>query len=151
MAEQRKPMTQPPPFPWKKGKQKGYTAFSLEVTVCQDDNGWVFSVHDAASEEDSQIISGLPNHGVEQIAYALLTEALRRELYVEVLLALTQDRELVSQWTTGDPPRKQEIEHMLTNACVSIITKTMGKMVPDLAKEVLTMMADDGRSSSNGS
>jgi len=64
---------------------------AVEVEVCRDAEGRVFSSHGLQSDEDVQIALSWPSGGQEQVGFALLTEAVRREALLEILLVLSKD------------------------------------------------------------
>jgi len=137
-------VTQSPPKPWVKGKQPTYTAFQLVVNICQDGDGNVWCDHDFASQADGELALGLQSGGAPQVAHALLTEAVRREVFLCALIELGKDPEYLAQWMAADEGNKQLIQSKLGYAARTTITKTLEKMVPGAVAEVLAMMADQG-------
>lgn len=77
-------------IPWEVGEHEGYKGLAVEVHVCQDDLGRVYSGQ-RMSEESKEIARGMKSGGEEQIAYCLAQEAIRREAFLECLVKL-QDR-----------------------------------------------------------
>lgn len=131
-------------MPWKKGRQEGYTAFSLEVRVCQDDNGMVFSVHDYATEKDRQVAHALVSAGERQTAHALLTEALRRELFVTALARMSAGEDLVTAWREADEDGRRGLEAGLATEARTLLHRTIHKMGPDCAREIFSMLGLSG-------
>jgi len=72
----------------------------------------------------------------------LLTEAVRREVFLCALIELTKDPEFLSRYTAADDDAKAGMEAELGNAAKHVITRTLDKMVPGSVAEVLAMMAD---------
>jgi hypothetical protein len=125
-------MPQSPDKPWTPGKHPTYTAFRLQVNVCQDGDGNVWSDHDFASLADEQVAQGLPQGSIPQVAHALLTEAVRREAFLCALLELGNSPDLLEDTEKAQP----DIERYTTH----VITKALEKMVPGAVAEVLAMM-----------
>jgi hypothetical protein len=132
----------PPPTPWEKGAQKGYTAFSLTVDVCEDEFGRVWSGHSFESDTDEETALQLKNGGAPQVAYALLTEAMRREVFVLMLMRMSQDPEFLQQWRDADEEVKRGLEAELGFAARQVMTDTLSKMVAGVGREILTMLSE---------
>ena len=140
MSEQDQEGYQPPPRPWKKGVHQTYKALVLEVHVCQDETGRVWSSNSFQGSEDEQTALKMPQGGTEQVAYALLTEALRREVFVDALVHLSRDPQFLVHYVAGDPETREEMEEHLTRAAREVMFTTMEKMGTAPAKEVLDLM-----------
>jgi len=81
-----------PPLPWKKGQQEHYATVVVEVEVCRvNDTGHVFSTHHVQGQEYQEILMTWPSGGQEQVAFALLTEACRREAVLDFLVQMSND------------------------------------------------------------
>ena len=135
-------MSQSPSKPWKKGEQPGYTAFQLVVNICQDADGNVWSDHDFLTPEDHTISIALPQGGAPQIAHALLSEAVRREAFLCVLVELTKDREFMAKWMGAGDAAKDQMETGLRAAVEQVVSQTLAKMASGAVPEVLAMLAD---------
>ena len=131
----------PPPRPWVKGQQEGYSCAVLEVQVVEDDNGWVFSQLDFQSDDDASTAMGMKGAGVRQVAYALLTESFRREVYLCGLAELSKDPLFVSKYQEASEEERRGLERGLSHAAMVIIMGQAQKMLPDLSREVLGMVA----------
>lgn len=130
---------QSPPKPWLPGKHPTYTSYRLVVNVCEDEHGRVWSDHTFYTEEDAEVAGGTRNGGVEQIAHALLVEALRREAFVDILVRVSKTPGLLSQ-LQGD---QQEAFHKEIEQVVSqVVTQVLPKAVPGVVRGVLHMMLD---------
>jgi hypothetical protein len=133
----------PPPPPWKRGEQQGYKAFHIILEVCSDDEGRVYSSHHFREEFDEQVALTLNNGGVEQIAFAFLTETLRRELFVDMLVQLSGAPDYLERWAKADDTGKEELERGLSHAALSVLSKTQSRLAAGLAKEAFTRLAED--------
>lgn len=134
----------PPQLPWPIGVNPEYTATSLEVHLCEDKTGRVWSYHDFVSPEAEQAASQLRHHGVQQIAYALLTEAIRREVFVVALTELSKNPQMLEDYRRGEAVTRRYTETQLSDAAQLVIQRTLAKMGSDIAREVLAMMTEAG-------
>lgn len=71
---------------WARGKHMDAEVAVLEVYIRRDVHGRILSAHQPASDADAQVLLGWPSGGLEQAAFALLAEAVRREALMDVLL-----------------------------------------------------------------
>lgn len=133
-------MNQSPAKPWLPGKQHSYTSFRVVLNICQDGQGRVWSDHEFLSPEDEAVVLELPQGGVPQIAHALLTEAVRREVFTGVLIRLSQDAKYLTAWLSGDAEKRQAIEGALRDTALHVLTKTCEKMLPGAVSGVLDML-----------
>ena len=74
------------------------------------------------------------------VAHALLTEAIRREAFVCLLVALSRDNDLLSGWAGLNDERKSEITRNLANEVGKVLAATMGPMVLPSVQEALAMI-----------
>lgn len=135
-------MSQSPEKPWVPGTHPTYSAFRLVVNVCQDEHGNVWSDHNFTTPADLEVAGNLPQGGAPQVAHALLTEAVRREVFLCALIELTKDEGFLVRYTAADDEVKARMEAELAIAAKHVITRTLDKMVPGSVSEVLAMMAD---------
>lgn len=124
-------MSQSPRKPWVVGRTPTYTSFRLQVNVCQDGDGNVWSDHGFMEPVDEMISQTLRHGGVQQIAHSLLTEAVRREAFLTTLI-------LISQGKGGVLPSEEQV----TEAVEKVLTATIKKMAPGAAAGVLEMMRE---------
>lgn len=117
----------------------------LEVQVQKDEFGRINSSHDFQTHHDRERSLAWDGCGVNHIAHALLVEAARREAYAATLIRLQQEPDFLSSYREASPEGKTEIEMHLSNAVRTIIHSTLGKLGPDVAREVLTMMLQSVR------
>ena len=132
----------PPPRPWKKGKQEDYSAFTLEVQVCGDSTGRVWSYHEYQSPADEEAALGFPFGGAQQVAYALLTEAYRREVFVDALVELTKNPLLLQAYQDGDSESRKQLEDRLAEASREVMQRTLARMGSDVPREILAMLLE---------
>ena len=130
-------MSQSPNKPWLTGKQPGYTGYRLTVNICEDDLHRVWSDHEFASLEDEKAAFSSPQMGVQQIAHALMTEAVRREAYLDLLLKMTQDPKFLSKWQGADEAGREQVVTELSAITSEVIRGKLIRMVPGLVREML--------------
>ena len=131
----------PPQYPWTKGVTDKYRCFSVDVEIVQTNDGHVFSNHKASGELDEQTISTFPNGGIEQIAFGLLMEAVRRETFIVTLINLTQNEGYIEQYNNSDLEEKISIEVDLAEKVKELLSKNISQMAVPTAKEILHMFA----------
>ena len=132
-----------PPFPWAKGKNPEYAAFVIEVHVCQSKLEQVFSCHFLQDEKDEEVIRDLTSSGQEQIAFGLLTEAIRQEAFVEVLIKLQENPKFLEEFAE-DPANQSGIIQELSTSLSKLFLKLVPDMALDAVKEVFERMLLQG-------
>ena len=137
-------MNRSPDKPWQRGVNPTYTAYRLTVNICQDGHGNVWSDHDFETLEDERIAGEMAQGGAPQLAHALLTEAVRREVFVCALIEQTRDAGFLARWKTASEKEKERMEGDLDHAARHVIGRTLVRMVPGAVAEILAMMADNG-------
>lgn len=126
------PGTAPPPHPWKKGQQGGYSSLILEVAVCRDEFGRVFSAHQLQDELDRQTVMTWPGGGQEAVAFALLLEAARREAILGIILKMSKDPDYLASATASDEARREAIEEL-----AKIVRVQVNRTLRDVAASVV--------------
>jgi hypothetical protein len=91
------PQEGPPPGPWEKGDHDTYSSITLEVKVCRDQHGRIYSMHQLQDELDHTTAMQWRTGGQEQTAFALLVEATRREALLSLLVRLTKDPDVAAK------------------------------------------------------
>ena len=128
----------PPPFPWKDGED--YSAFTIEVHICER-NRHMFSFHEFKTPEDEAVAGKLPSMGEEQIAHALLREALRREAYIQTLIRLQKDKGFLEAYKTAPEDERRKQEKTLAEGISGMLVRTSEKVAPEIAREILAMLS----------
>jgi hypothetical protein len=143
--------TNPPAVLWRKtGNYPDGSVASIEVKVCLDPKGNLWSFNQPMSSKDDGIFSSWKGGGVRAITHAMLTEAVRREAYMCVLAQLTKDGNFVQTYANGDPSIRSAMEVDLARVVRETLEITLPKMIPDAAREVLDMVAkQDGKGPPN--
>jgi hypothetical protein len=136
-------MIQLPESPWKKGKFNDHTTFVLDVLVCevyQEGVRSVYTQHDFQSEQDRELAQGLLSAGEEQIAHALLCNAIRREAFLESLIQMQRDTTVLAKYRDASPEDRRKIELTLAANVSNMLNRTVCKMAPDISREILEML-----------
>lgn len=128
---------QPPDALWEDGPNTAV----LEVRVHQDEDGRVWSVHQFRSPSDEQKAFHWPGGGARQLAYAFLTEALRREAYTSTLVEMSKDKDFLKNYKAADEEAKAQAVAQLSQAIQTILSNTSLKMGDGIAKEILEMLS----------
>lgn len=134
-------MSQSPNKPWLTGKQSGYTGYKILVNICEDDLHRVWSDHEFATPEDQVAAQSTTAGGIQQIAHSLMTEAVRREVYLDVLLTLTQDPAFLDKWVAADAAGQNVIITELSAITCEVLRGKLIKMAPGLVREMLVGFA----------
>jgi len=133
-------MQQPPKFPWVKGVQPDYRSIAIRVAICQDNDHNVWSYSDLEDDTDKQTVTSMNGYGVEQIAFGLLCEAVRREAYLQALIRLTRDSDYIEKFTKGDAGEQSHIRSELGKAIEANLNKSIHSMAQEAAAEILAML-----------
>lgn len=131
---------EPPKRPWHRDAD-GYTFTELTVRVVEDDDGWTFSEHDFATPEDAEATARMRNGGVKQVAFALTTEALRREAFLCLLVEMSKvkDGERLLRVVREDPGFRERVANTVARGALATFMGMAQKMLPDIAREVIDM------------
>ena len=124
---------------WEPGEHPTHTAFEVCVSVSQCKDGALYTTH-AVSEESGELARTLPSNGEEQIAFALLREALRREVFLGLLITQTKDAAFLQKYREGSEDFRKEVEVELVKRAYEQMLRTVVHQAPDIVKEVLRML-----------
>lgn len=134
----------PPKMPWSKDSED-YSTFDIRVSICEKLRKGcreVFSSHDFLSTEDMEVARSLLSLGEEQISFALLVEALRREMYVQCIVEIGQNSsEFLAEYADGDEEKRQEIAEAWGENLYLAVCTNVSKMAVSTAQEVLESLA----------
>lgn len=131
-----------PQMPWKMGVFPDYRAFSIVVEVCQSEEGHVFSTHKMLTKEDEKTCASFPSGGVEQIAFGLLMEAVRREAYIAALIRLTNNPLFLKEFSQSTNEEKAALALKLSKETTDILHKNIGTMVLPSVQEIMEMLTN---------
>ena len=134
-------MPEPPERPWERGRNVDYACFGLTVEVCEDKDGRIWSQQTFETSVDEEVACTLPSGGARQIAQALLLEALRREVFVDILVELSKGEGYITKYIEASDEERQEIEQAVAGAAAKVVAGLLPKMLPAVAREMLEMVA----------
>jgi len=130
-------MSQPPPTPWKKGEYQDHRVFVIEVEVCCNKHGQVFSAHKLQDQDDHKVAMSMSSGGIQESAFALLQEALRREANLQSLICLGS-RPGFKESLQGNS--KEEVVEELAASLTKIITDQTSKLAKPVVQEMIEML-----------
>lgn len=138
-------MTKPPNSLWNRtGDYPDGSTASMEVKICRDPSGYVWSVHKPMSDEDELIFRSWPGFGTRAIAHALLVESTRREMYMCLLAEVTRNNGLIGEYKGGDQATRKLIEEHVSKVAEDNINAVVTKISNEVAKEILDMLLRQG-------
>lgn len=133
-------MANGPERPWEKGLHDGYAMFRLEVDVCVTEDQEVHSDQRPQDQVDVDTMSRLYSYGEQQAIFALLTEALRREAFFEILIRMSDDPKFLDLYLSQDEEGQKITEEEIAEDVIELFGRTVDKMTPSVVKTVLQMM-----------
>lgn len=133
-----------PAYPWKKGVHPEYTCLSLEVEICKDVNGRIYSSHKLASPEDEALAVGW-NGAVSEAANALFTEAFRRESIYQFLLQMSKDPNFLSTLQNASEEQRETLLKEMGTNLETFVTKTTRDISLLCMKEAYKTLTENSR------
>ena len=128
---------EPPPRPWKPGAHPEYTCFRIRVLVAETGEA-IWSDHELEGPEDEAVLSNLLSGGLRQAAYALFTEAMRKEAMYTVLLKLQNDPDFEQRVArTTDPAEVEKIEREIAFVLGQTLLGEIQKNSLAVSREIL--------------
>ena len=124
-----------PPGPWSKGDQGMYSMAVVEVEVCRDAFGRVFSNHHPQEDADKDLVLTWPSGGQEQIAFALLAEASRREALLVMLVQMTKDKAFLSKMLALPEAEREKRMQDMAKALRMQMNRTVARIAEDVIRE----------------
>ena len=134
------PPKAPPPEMSIKGEANGRSTIVMEVYVCNDEFGRVWSFHKPQDTEDEQRSLKWSGGGARQIAYAPLTEAVRREAFASAMVEMSKGPSYLTDYVGADEEKRLEIEKNLGKVVAKVVADTAQKMGEGAAREILNML-----------
>lgn len=131
-----------PPLPWKKGFHKDYTHFVVEVHVAKDTQNQVFSMHKLQHEQDEQTVQRMPNQGMEETVFGLLTATLRQESLLEALILMSSDEDFKREVLEGDDSNLESVCARVSDAVRDVLAKAIDKQAEMAAKDTVRRIRD---------
>jgi len=133
-------MSQPPP--WPKGAHDDYAAFVIEVHVRRDDGGAMRSASGLQDDADQAVAAEMGSSGgMEEGAWALLSEAARAEAMLQLLVKLSNDAEFKAK-ITDDPALSDDLIENLSKDTLEQMRRGLEALLPVMARESLQIVRD---------
>lgn len=110
----------------------------IEVRIRRDDFGRVSSIHDLRGEEDRKTALSWPSGGLNEVAFALLAEAVKREAIVDVGLQATHDPDFLRKWQVADESGKASIEADIIKALRVGMAGTVSRLAENAIRGALS-------------
>jgi len=116
------------------------TTVVFEVRVCLGPDGRLWSSHQPATPADGALQLTFPGGGHRHVANGLLTEAIRREAFVCLLLSMTRQADFLTAYVAADGVERNRILGALVNEVSQSLVTSLGPMVLPAVKEALAMV-----------
>lgn len=130
--------------PWERGAHPGYTAFKMDVHVRRDRDGTVSSLREIAPEDQEIAMTMEGSHGMVEGSWALLTEAARAELMLQLLVKLSNDAEFKRKLASGGEIN-EDLPKVLSKDTLAQMKKGLEELLPHLAREAIETVRDGFR------
>lgn len=132
----------PESVPWSKGIHPDYSAFVLEIHVRKDKAGGIHSARQLQDAGDEQALSHMSTTGgMEEAALVLVTEALRAEAMLQLLVKISNDAEFKAKITAEDADVGDLIEN-LSKDTLEQVRRELEKLGPRIAEEAIHRVRD---------
>lgn len=114
----------------------------IEVRIRRDEYGRVSSIHDLQGEEDRKTVLSWPSGGLNEVAFALLSEAVKREAIVDVGLQATHDPTFLNKLKTGDAAKESAVSELSKILCAGIAV-TVSRLAENAIRGALEQYTAD--------
>ena len=115
----------------------------LEVRLRRDSYGRVTSTHNPQSPADEAVLTGWPSGGLEQVVFALLTETIRREALLDVILLASKDSGVLARWATSTEEEQSQMESDLLSGLQQSLSEMTRRIATPVVRDILTRMAKE--------
>lgn len=132
-----------PPYPWLKGQHAEYTAFVVEVEIAVDQFGVPWSNHKLQDQTDYDLTSKMKSGGMEHVAHALVSEAVKREALLEVLMKLSNNPEFQERIYDTAPEAQELLVKEASAAIIEVFKRAAGELAPAAARAALDMVRSE--------
>lgn len=129
--------------PWEKGQHPDYDAFVIEVHVRKDRRTkGIQSFRCLQDQRDETTASALgPTGGMDEGSWALLTEAARAEVMLQVLHRLSNTPHFQEKLLNAEEAPHDLLE-MVSQDTLNILQKGLSSQIPHLVKEAMEVVRD---------
>lgn len=129
---------------WKKGKQDGAETVFVTVAIRRDKHGRILSTHFPQDEDDNAVLQSWPSGGMEQVAFALLSEAVRREALFDVILKSSHQPDFRAEWKNSSEEEKGVILRHLTRGAQESMNGVIGRLIGSAIRTALDLITSTG-------
>lgn len=110
---------------------------TILVRISRDSAGGVGSGHDFASDLDRKTAMGWPSGGLEQVVFGLLSEAIRREAFLDLIIQMTERPEYQDA-LRGMGPEERAVEVLrLAGLLCAQVARFTEAVASDAVKEAI--------------
>jgi len=127
--------------PWPKGTHDSHVGFVIEVHVRRDRDGALTCLRGLQDEVDDLATRVLATGGMEEGAWALLTEAARTEAMLQILVRMSKDAEFKRKMEIDTDDDDQLIDSLSATTMEQIRRELQG-IVPEVARETIRILRD---------
>lgn len=99
----------------------------------------VSSTHDFLTPKDRETSMGMKSYGLEQIAFALLTEAIRREAYLQFLIQQVENPNFLKSYTELEEEDAEIFVAKFAKTLTKALSNNVENMAEQVTKEILEM------------
>lgn len=118
----------------------------LVIEICRTELDHVYSRTLPLEESDHQTLAEWPGHGLGHVSFAILTEAIRREVRYSVLVKMSHDEDFKNRVLSGDT---QDALDEMSDVVKGVIQKHMDLVVDSAIQECFhTLLGADNPSTS---
>ena len=127
---------------WSKGEHEDYSAFVIEVHVRKDKMGALRTRRLLQDDVDHAVAEQMgANGGMEEGAWALLSEAARAETMLQSLVKLSNSPEFKGKMT-GDPAPDDELIEKLSKDTLEQMRRGLEAVLPSYVRETVQLVRD---------
>lgn len=113
----------------------------LEVHIQREHSGAVYSKHVPRDASDLDVLRTWPTEGIPEVAFALLTEAVRREAVLDAILWVGSHPENRQRWREGD--QQEAILADLSPRLCEVIRQTTCRLSATALREALDQVTKE--------
>lgn len=118
-----------------------YSAFVIEVHVRRSHDGTMACHRGLQDATDVAVTTSLRSGGMEEGAWALLTEAVRTEVMLQLLVKMTKDAEFHEK-TLIDPDAEEQLKVALAETTMELMDRELRGIIPGVVRDTIKVLRD---------
>lgn len=118
----------PPPAEWEKGQHPDHDVVCVEVLLRRDAHGRVYTEHHLQDAVDHEVVLRWPSGGLEQVAFALLVEAVRREAVLDLALQISQEPSFLRNLAAATDDERAAAIGRMADALRATVQQTVARV-----------------------